>query len=200
MRVPDIVCWRRDVSFVIDVQVSEETNIITLRDTHLLKVQKYNIPEVTSYARERMGVDQALVVSPPTVSWRGILAPQSERLLHQLGLLKNMVELIPVRTSSGSTSVYANYMGTSGGADVTQGVWHRCMLDAPPGAQDLSTQLSGNRTTGLPRYPTHRLLSIRMAGRGIDALQLGGRKRLKKKKKKKKYIVHGCLSTRESQV
>ena len=45
-RVPDIICWRRGVSFVIDVQVCGDSNVIALNDAHLLKVTKYNILEV----------------------------------------------------------------------------------------------------------------------------------------------------------
>ena len=84
-RIPDIVAWRRESSYVLDAQVCGDANAIALRDAHQMKVSKYSLPEVLEYVRRRAGGDSITTVSSITVSWRGILAPDTIKTFRQSG-------------------------------------------------------------------------------------------------------------------
>ena len=59
------------------------------------------------------------IVSSVTVNWRGIVAPATLKLLKDLRIPKASVDVLIARTLRGCISMYANYMGMSGGGDVT---------------------------------------------------------------------------------
>ena len=65
------------------------------------------------------GSDLDPVISSLTVNWRGIIAPPTVRLLVGLGIPRYRLSVLVARALGGSMAVYANYMGTSGGGDVT---------------------------------------------------------------------------------
>ena len=46
------------------------------------------------------------------------MAPTTEKLLKQLNLRKDNIDLIVIRSLRGSVTTYTNYMGTSGAGDV----------------------------------------------------------------------------------
>ena len=54
-----------------------------------------------------------------TLNWRGIIASRSLDTVKWLKLNLNEVELIMIKVVEGGLYTYANYMGTSGGGDVT---------------------------------------------------------------------------------
>ena len=56
VRIPDIVAYNSTASYVLDVQVCADTNTILLADAHKMKVDKYNVPEVSAFVEERTGV------------------------------------------------------------------------------------------------------------------------------------------------
>ena len=117
-RIPDITCWRGEEAYVIDVQVCGDANAIQLAEAHLMKVDKYKVPEVLVFVQDRAGMADPPTVSSVTTNWRGIIAPETELLLRRMKIT-DLAELIVVRTLRGSASVYANYMGMTGGGDVT---------------------------------------------------------------------------------
>ena len=102
-------------------------NAISFSDAHLLKT-KYDVPKVLDYVKERAGGDTPPTVSSIAVNWRGVVAPQMKEVIRQLGLTKGTTDLLAVRVLWGSSSVNANYMGTSGKGDV--------MTDVPPEPRD----------------------------------------------------------------
>ena len=100
------------------MQVCGDSNAILLRVAHSHKVAKYSQPEVLDYAMRMAGGDSLPTVSSITVSWRGIVARPTLLTLKHLSISKDFATLVAVRAISGSVSVYAKYMRTSGGGDV----------------------------------------------------------------------------------
>lgn len=47
------------------------------------------------------------------------MAPDTVKILKNIGIPTGFIDLIAVRTLRGSVSIYANYMGITGGGDVT---------------------------------------------------------------------------------
>ena len=80
-RIPDIICWDKELPFIIDGQVCGDSNALPLQEAHTMKVTKYNIPEVIDFTKEKAGNQVDPVVSSLTCNWRGIMAPPTERLL-----------------------------------------------------------------------------------------------------------------------
>ena len=84
-----------------------------------MKIDKYNTTDILGYVQRWSGVDTLPIVSSVTVNWRGIVAPGTLSLLKDLRIPLSYVDLLVARTLRGSVSIYANYMGTSGGGDIT---------------------------------------------------------------------------------
>ena len=104
---------------MLDVQVCSDSNSGTLTGAHQMKVDKYNRPSILEYVKDWSGTTELPTVSSITINWRGIVAPATLALLKTLGLPGARLDVLVARTLRGSVSVYANYMGTSGGGDVT---------------------------------------------------------------------------------
>ena len=68
---------------------------------------------------QKTDAEEDPIISSRTLNWRGIMALSTSTLFKQLGFASNMLTLLAVRSLRGSVSVYANYMGTSGGGNVT---------------------------------------------------------------------------------
>ena len=118
LRKPDLLLAANGRSFIVDVQVCD-ANTMDLTDTHNNKIRKYNKPAVKDFTRAWSETQDEPEVSTVTVLWRGIVAPETLDLLKRLGVPAHWTNILVARALGGSISVYANYMGTSGGGDVT---------------------------------------------------------------------------------
>ena len=112
LRLPDLIC-HKDMAYVIDVQVSSDSNFGTLAEAHQRKIDKYDRPSILDF-KNWSGFTGTPVVSSITVNWRGIVAPATLSLLTDLGIPASSTDVLVPRTLRGSVSMYANYMGTSG--------------------------------------------------------------------------------------
>ena len=119
LRIPDMIFWKDEQSYVVDAQVCSDSNTVELQGAHMMKVEKYDNEDIVNYAMRESGTIVRPVVSSLTVNWRGIVAPATCQLLRDLKISKSFINLLAVRTLRGSVAIYANYMGTSGGGDVT---------------------------------------------------------------------------------
>jgi len=116
LRKPDIMAWNAAGAWVLDVQITSDANVRSLEDLHNLKVVKYSTNAVDVYVFAATGHHP--VVSSVTFDWRGSAALATTRVLRNLGLTANDLTLLSVRILEKGSSIYANYMGTSGGGDV----------------------------------------------------------------------------------
>ena len=119
LRIPDIICHKEERTYVVDIQVCSDSNSSTLTGAHRLKTKKYSLPQIAQYVRRWSGVDADPTISSVAVNWRGIVAPATLKLLKDLQIPSSYIDILVARTLRGSVSIYASYMGTSGGGDVT---------------------------------------------------------------------------------
>lgn len=118
LRYPDIVCWRGNRSWVIDVQVVADSAAADLHVAHERKVSYYNVAAVTEKVKECSGYPP--VVSSLTLSWRGVVAPASANTWSALGLSKAALKLAVVRALEGGVRIYQAHRNTAG-APVARG-------------------------------------------------------------------------------
>ena len=117
LRKPDTLVWSSGASWIIDVQIVADAGACTLSAAHHIKVRKYNTEAIKQYALRISGHEPR--VSSLTINWRGHVAKETAATLRALGITKAQLELLVVRSLSGSTAIYAAYIGTSGGGDVS---------------------------------------------------------------------------------
>lgn len=117
LRKPDLVVWNEERSYVIDVQVTADSNVNSIDVYHQEKIRKYDKPAIKSYVESRTGKEPT--IESITCNWRGVTSRQTSLLCRELGLSTADLELISIRALSGANSIYCNYMGMSGGGDVT---------------------------------------------------------------------------------
>ena len=111
-----MLVWNNSSSWVLDVQVCADANVRPISSFHELKVSKYNNEAIKEFALIKTGFSPD--ISSLTFDWRGTAAPATLKVLKVLGVPVSDLNLFGVRVVEGGTSIYANYMGTSGGGDV----------------------------------------------------------------------------------
>ena len=108
--------WNEDRSFVVDIQITSDSNVAPIENLHQLKRKKYDNQAIKAYVFTKTG--SIPEVTTVTLNWRGIMARSSLRILKDLGLSSADISLISVRAVEGGSTTYSNYMGTSGGGDI----------------------------------------------------------------------------------
>lgn len=118
LRKPDLVIYKEDTAYVLDCQVTSDSNVSPLESLHQRKVDKYNNDEIKEQVRLKIGLVPE--VEAITLNWRGQICRRTADLLKQLlGLTSGDLDLLSVACMEGSIQIYSNYMGMSGGGDVT---------------------------------------------------------------------------------
>ena len=115
-RIPDLIAWDNERSFLLDVQVTSDSNVAPLADLHKMKVTKYKTKEIESFVAAKTGYIPE--TTSATWNWRGVMARPSILALKKMGLTGDDLGILGVRVIEGGLTIYANYMGTSGGGDV----------------------------------------------------------------------------------
>ena len=75
LRIPDLICHKYGMAYVIDAQVCSDSNSGTLAGAHQRKIEKYYKSSILDYVKNWSGVTETPTVSPITINWRGIVAP-----------------------------------------------------------------------------------------------------------------------------
>lgn len=96
-RFPDLVLSSKEQVVVLDVQVVGLR--IGLSEAHHQKVAKYSLPEVIDQVRGSRATDP--LVSSVTLSYRGVWAAESAAVLTDLGLNRQDLKVITIKTLQG---------------------------------------------------------------------------------------------------
>lgn len=117
LRKPDLLVWNEEQSAILDIQVTADSNVKSIDALHQEKVNKYNKPAIKEYAATKTGKDP--MIEAITINWRGIMSRRTSQLCRGLGFGMADLELMSVRAINAGCSIYSNYMGMSGGGDIT---------------------------------------------------------------------------------
>ena len=98
LKIPDITCHKDNKAYVTDVQVCSDSNSGPLAGAHHHKVEKYSLPEIECHTQQWSGVATAPTVSSVTVSWRGIMAPDTLSLFNDLQIPSSSMDILVART------------------------------------------------------------------------------------------------------
>ena len=75
LRIPDLICHKGGVAYVIDAQVCSDSNSGTLAGARQRKIEKYYKPSILDYVKNWSGATETPTVLSITINWRGIVAP-----------------------------------------------------------------------------------------------------------------------------
>ena len=100
--IPDLVIALDDSCLIIDVRITPDN--ADLDDVHRRKVARYNTPQVRKEAEKLTGKERS-VVSACVLNWRGTPASLTVKCLLELGLKKNFIEVLSIRTLEGGCSI-----------------------------------------------------------------------------------------------
>ena len=117
LRKPDLIVWNHRGSYVLDVQVTADSNVRPLVELHNLKVSKYDHKEIKDKVKELTGHEPT--VEAITFNWRGTISRSTVIVLKSLGIVKRQLNVMMTIVIEGGIVVYSNYKGMSGG--VVQG-------------------------------------------------------------------------------
>ena len=91
---PDLIGFNPKTKLAI---ILDPSIVATSRDLDLAyrdKVSKYNIPEVRNYVKEKFPKNKEIVVAGVILDWRGAWAPDSWRVLGELGFSRGYLETL----------------------------------------------------------------------------------------------------------
>ena len=98
---------------VLDVQITSDSSLEkSLEVAHGLKRSYYDVGEIREWVRTKTG--HAPVFATLTINWRGIMATPSYMALKTLGLSKNDLHLLTVRSLEGSVAALRSHRGMGG--------------------------------------------------------------------------------------
>lgn len=102
-------------TYVIDIQISSDTNISQLEHPFLRKIRYLNTNEFKDSLVRTLSIPyEAIKFSAVILSWRGLLYKPSAQLLRDLGLSKFDLSNITLRSMEGSVRII-RYRGRWGG-------------------------------------------------------------------------------------
>ena len=113
LRKPDVVVWNQRQSVVLDVQITSDSSVEkSLEVAHGLKRSYYDVGDIRDWVRTKTGYTP--VFATLTINWRGIMATPSYMALKTLGLSKNDLHLLTVRSLEGSVAALRSHRGMGG--------------------------------------------------------------------------------------
>ena len=112
-RKPDLIFWNEHRSGVLDVSVHRD-NLEDPNGGHFHKVAKYSeFPEIAQYVKQISGGITPPSIEPEfsafAVSWRGVIAPQSEADLRKYGFRASAIKLLAVRAVEYGTVIHRQF-------------------------------------------------------------------------------------------
>ena len=110
---PDLLATKNDETWIIDGQVTSDSNVRPLSELHALKRAKYDRQVVLDAVFNMTGA-RPKGVYPITINWRGFIFKDSVETLKLLGI-GSIASLLSVRALEGGVSILANYNGMAGG-------------------------------------------------------------------------------------
>ncbi|MCP3679146.1 MAG: reverse transcriptase family protein [Gammaproteobacteria bacterium] len=113
IRRPDLIIWGHGRSMVVDVQVVSDSGAVMLLTAHESKVAYYQTEPIDNWVLLKTGARPSF--SSLTFNWRGIMASASVRTLKDLGLTRQELKLLTVRSLEGSVNIVHAFADTPGG-------------------------------------------------------------------------------------
>lgn len=104
-RFPDLVATRGEQAVILDAQVVGTR--ISLAEAHKNKVAKYSVPEILDHVRGARKT--APLVSSVTLSYRGVWAKESADVLSDMGLGRQDMKLITIRSLKGGVACFRRH-------------------------------------------------------------------------------------------
>ena len=105
-RIPDLITYKDSHCYSIDVSISSDC--IDNDSAYNNKVEYYNIESIRNYARDVSTAD-TITVGACIFDWRGRPGNMTVGILKQMGLSKDDITLLSVKTLEGGVITYNNY-------------------------------------------------------------------------------------------
>ncbi len=113
IRRPDLIIWGHGRSMVVDVQVVSDSGAVMLLAAHESKIVYYQTEPIALWVLQRTGSRPTF--SSLTFNWRGIMASESVRTLKDLGLTRQDLKILTVRSLEGSVHILHAFADTPSG-------------------------------------------------------------------------------------